>query len=207
MITAVAVNVFTESKAQVEQCLKRIRRNLAPDFAKVFLNGVDRPDVLEVCSQFAFQVESGPNYGSNKYWNLWWIRMLEFFRASGAETCFKFDPDTMVDRTPKTIPSVGYFGDVCTSRKGFRFVQGGVTGLGIATVEALLVSKILETRFCELWMRGLAISPYLMDDQLLSIALRMLGILPTCWCECTSRWKMPILNNLGECAIVHPRYY
>jgi hypothetical protein len=133
--------------------------------------------------------------------------MLRFFSESGAEVCFKFDPDTMVDGIPRAIPKAQYFGDVWRSRLGFRFIQGGITGLGGAAIHELLRSRLLEPSLCESWMKGIPISPVLMDDQLLAMALQKLGVLPSCWSECRSRWKTPVQNDHKEYAIVHPRYY
>jgi hypothetical protein len=140
-------------------------------------------------------------------WNLWWLRMLTFFRDSAADVCFKFDPDTMVDATPSAIPSCGYFGDVQRTFRGVVFVQGGVTGLSASTVAELLEARLLEPRAYKPWMDTVLLRQTFMDDQLLAAALKHLGISPVKWPECKSEWQTPVLNHPREYAIVHPRYY
>jgi hypothetical protein len=46
-----------------------------------------------------------------------------------------------------------------------------------------------------------------MDDQLLAVALKQISALPLQWRECKSEWKIPVLNDPIEHAIIHPRYY
>jgi hypothetical protein len=205
--TAVAVNVFQQAYLQVDNCLTRIRRNLAPASGIVIVNGMIRPDITRLARELDFQVFEGENYGTNSQWNLWWLRMLNFFSGSRANVCFKLDPDTMVDAPPKVIPNADYFGEIYTNHLGISFVQGGVTGLSITSVKSLLKSNLLETTVCEEWTNGVRMKEDLMDDQLLALALSKLGIVATKWNECKCKWREPLLNDPICHAIVHPRYY
>jgi hypothetical protein len=201
---AVAVNVFKESPRQIEECFKRISNNLPDAIVGIFLDGVDRPEIIRLARKFGFLPMIGNNYGVNATWNLWWLRMLYFFEWSNASVCFKFDPDTMVDAKPLTIPNSHYFGDV---PDGIPYVQGGVTGLSIETVRTILDKKLLEPIKNEPrpWL-ALKNSEFA-DDQALGCMLRYINIFPIHWPECKSVWRISVYNNPVTHAIVHPRYY
>jgi hypothetical protein len=201
---AVAVNVFKEPFRQIEECFQRIARNLPNATVAVFLDGVNRPEVLRLARQLGFLPAVGSHCGTNATWNNWWLRMLHFFAFSEADVCFKFDPDTMVDATPNAIPLDHYFGGVPA---GYSFVQGGITGLSKKTIRMILDKKLLESVAGEArpWLTQTL--PDFADDQALGCLLRQQGIYPVHWNECRSDWKSPIDNNPITHAIVHPRYY
>jgi len=204
---AVAVNVYQEPRRQIEECLSRIARNLSTAAVTVFLNGRQRREVECVAEPHGFRVIEGENLGTNVTWSLWWLRVLRFFREANADVCFKFDPDTMVDASPKAIPSADYFGTVWLSRRyRIPFIQGGVTGLSRRAVCNLLDSSLLA-----LEVPGASVvteeCQSLADDQYMAMALAKLGIRPTAWTECCSQWRTPVANGSNKFAIVHPRYY
>jgi hypothetical protein len=206
-LVAAAVNVHRESARQLEECLSRIARNLPAAAVTVFVNGDHGLSLTQMVERYGLRLVEGPNLGTNATWHFWWLRMLLFFRQEKAEVCFKFDPDTMVDATPRAIPNADYFGSIWLSRRyGIPFIQGGVTGLSGRAVCRLLDSGILlKGSAClppvsEAW-QGLA------DDQHLGLILARLGIAPVAWPECLSRWKTPVANEAQTHALVHPRYY
>lgn len=205
---AVAINVYAESVQQVDECFIRIARNLPEAKVSVFLNGEDRSDVRRLADQLGFKVRYGMNLGTNRTWHLWWQRMLEFFCNTGCDVCFKFDPDTMVDRPPVAIPNASYFGDLHYSVYGFPFVQGGVTGLSIRAIKTIMNDQLLEPVGKKLWFT-IRLSPNasFADDQLLALVLKHIDIVPVAWPECKSSWKLPVPNDPVTYAIVHPRYY
>lgn len=205
---AVAVNVYKEPIAQVEACLGRIYSHLPEAAVRVFCNGVAREDVRELTKCFHYDLVIGKNLAANSTWHRWWKRMLDFYSQAGAEVCFKFDPDTMVDMAPRAIPSADYFGSVWMSKRyRIPFVQGGVTGLSRRALELLIDSGLLDSPDSA----AVPLSQYrwdsFADDQHLSMALSFLHIYPAPWEECMSSWKTPVLNNPVKYAIVHPRYY
>lgn len=206
---AVAVNVHLEPGQQVYECLTRISSNLPGSKVLVILNGAQRPEVLELARAHGFMTYSGENLGTNHTWHLWWLRMLDFFIASSCDVCLKLDPDTMVDRTPATIPDALYFGDVhYNAEYDLSFVQGGITGFSRDAVHRILESQLLVPGPEKGWFTvplrpGIALA----DDQLLAAALKHLDILPVFWSECKSRWRLQVVNVPLIHAIVHPRYY
>jgi hypothetical protein len=163
-------------------------------------------ELAELIAESGYSFVNGPNLGSNSTWTQWWLRMLYIFDTAQADVCFKFDPDTMVDAMPTSIPAADYFGDVQVNSRRRLFVQGGITGLSRTAVRRLLASALLESRpDPNCWVPGVQSS--FMDDQLISEVLCRLGILPVAWKECKSSWKVPIRNCPVRHAIVHPRYY
>jgi hypothetical protein len=218
MSSAIAINIYRENRRQIEECLARIAVNMPYSRVGIFLNGESRPDLDQVLSGRSIEVFYGPNYANNAQWTLWWTRMLAWFRLSQANVCFKFDPDTMVDAPPQSLPGDPYFGDVRRSsvrvqpdvywfRKPVPFVQGGIVGLSQKTVHDLLVSKILDPLFHSTWCPPIAPEMIFMEDHLFAAGLRTIGVAPTPWKECKSLWKVPVPNDPVEHAIVHPRYY
>lgn len=205
---AIVVTVYNESYRQIYESLSRIFANLPSAQVCVLLNGPYRSDVSALTTRFHFKLVTAENFANNDTWFLWWSGMLKFFAASGAKVCFKFDPDTMVDASPTSIPSDDYFGSVI--RGGFRnvtFIQGGVTGLSSDAVQQLLAEKLLAPKNVHKWMAPVPAKLPLMDDQFIGEAMACLGIRPVPWPACRSQWKLPVLNNPITHAIVHPRYY
>jgi hypothetical protein len=205
---AVAVNVYNEPKAQIEACLGRIFAHLSEASVAVFCNGVLRDDIYALIDRYQYTLIGGENLATNSTWNLWWRRMLKVLYDTGAATCFKFDPDTMVDMTPRNIPIADYFGTVWSSKRyGTPFIQGGVTGLSRRAVEVLLSSGVLDTPNSA----SVPLSQHdwdcFADDQHLAMALSTFEIFPSQWDECKSAWRTPVLNEPAKYAIVHPRYY
>lgn len=206
---AVAVNVYKESCQQLRECFVRISSNLHGAKVLIILNGFYRPEVIELAQGYGFMTHCGENFGTNQTWHLWWLRMLDFFSSTMCNICLKLDPDTMVDRTPTSIPDASYFGDVhYNSDYDLRFVQGGITGLAGQAVHRILDSQLLIPGPDKAWFTvQLQPDTALADDQLIAAALRHLGIFPIAWPECSSRWRQAVLNSSLEYAIVHPRYY
>jgi hypothetical protein len=205
---AIAINVYNEPIAQVEACLGRISAHLSEASVAVFCNGLVREDVSALTKRYHYDLVFGENLAANSTWHLWWNRMFDFYRQSGAEVCFKFDPDTMVDMVPKAIPSADSFGTVWMSKRyRIPFIQGGVTGLSGRVVKLLLSTGLLHSSDSA----AVPLSQYqwdsFADDQHLSMALASLNILPVPWAECMSLWRTPVLNAPVKYAIVHPRYY
>jgi hypothetical protein len=125
--------------------------------------------------------------------------MLKWFVMTNTNTFLKLDPDTMVDASPKGIPTADYFGCV----HGW-FVQGGVTGLSRRLAEQLLAENMLSRSNslpCPITYNAFA------DDKYLAATIARLNIRPTPWCEVYSRWRVQVMNNPVEHCIVHPRYY
>jgi hypothetical protein len=206
---AVAVNVYRESERQVGECLQRIYNNLSGAQVLVILNGDCREDVISIAKGYKFAVHCGENWGTNRRWHLWWLRMLEFFALSQADVCFKLDPDTMVDKAPSMIPDALYFGDVQYNESyDFPFVQGGVTGLSCAAVKRILETRVLIPGPEKEWFKlQLPKREAFADDQLLAACLRHIHILPAHWPQCKSQWRVPLISLPVEYAIVHPRFY
>ncbi|SRR6266446_5205287 len=205
---AIAMTVYNEPYRQIYESLSRVFTNLPSAEVCVFLNGQYRPDVSALTRELNFKLVVSDNLAKNDTWFLWWSGMLKFFVSSGAKVCFKFDPDTMVDAKPTSIPSDDYFGSV--RQGGFRkvtFVQGGVTALSSDAVQQLLAEKLLESENVHKWMAPIPANLPLMDDQLIAEAIAYLGIRPVTWRECRSRWRVPVLNTPITHSIVHPRYY
>lgn len=205
---AVAINIYKEPLEQIDACLARVHEHLPGTPVGIFFNGVMRDDVYALAKSYNCSPMLGENFATNARWNLWWMRMLIFLYETRAEICFKFDPDTMVDKTPTEYPNTDYFGTVWMSRRyRIPFIQGGVTGLSRRAIGLLLSSGLLEYPSSE----AVPVLQYdwdsFADDQHLAMALLKLRILPSPWKECRSRWKVPVLNESGEYAIVHPRYY
>jgi hypothetical protein len=205
---AVAVNVYNEPIRQVEACFERICAHLPGASVAVFCNGLRREEIFTLAKYYRYSLTLGENLATNSTWNLWWKRMLEFFHQSGAEICFKFDPDTMVDANPKDFPSSDYFGTVWLSKRyRIPFIQGGITGLSRRAVDSLSQSGLLDLSnstavpFSQYQWDGFG------DDQHLAMALAFLKIFPSEWEECKSMWKTQVLNKPIRYAIVHPRFY
>ena len=197
-VVAVAINTFREHNVQVTECLRRVHANLPEATVCVFVNG-RRPEHLAIARSFGFQSALVPNYGNNRLWHLWWERMLKWFVMTNTNTFLKLDPDTMVDASPKGIPTADYFGCV----HGW-FVQGGVTGLSRRLAEQLLAENMLSRSNslpCPITYNAFA------DDKYLAATIARLNIRPTPWCEVYSRWRVQVMNNPVEHCIVHPRYY
>jgi hypothetical protein len=204
---AIAINVYVEPIGQLTACLSRIARHFPQALVTAFINGHDRPDLIHVAEQHNTTVVTGDNLARNDTWHLWWLRMLQSFRASHADLCFKFDPDTMVDAVPTCFPDADYFGSVWVSRRyGIPFVQGGITGLSKCAVRRLLASGLLTPTPPTIPIIEGAWKNFA-DDQHLAVALAKLGISPTEWPECYSQWKTPVSNECRKHAIVHPRYH
>ena len=178
---AVAVNVYQESVRQITECFERIATNLRDAKVAVFINGEDRPEVFALAARWAFTAIQGENLGTNCTWHLWWRRMVEFFGCTGCEICFKFDPDTMVDRRPKYFPRSPYFGKVdFNAAFNLFFVQGGVTGFSRSAIARVLDARVLEPAPEKIWLTvQLPPSVSFADDQLFAFALRHIGILPS----------------------------
>ena len=204
---AIAVNVYNESIPQLTACLSRIEWNLPNSQRSLFLNGANRKELYLLAERFGFEVVVGRNLGTNQTWHIWWLRMLHFFDRTAAEICFKFDPDTMVDRTPIKFPNADYFGYVKHSRYGFPFIQGGITGLSISLVRTMIQNRLLNYDPEKRWFsHPLQQVTDLADDQFLALVIQDLGVYPTPWTECKSLWRSPVQNESGEYSIVHPRY-
>ena len=216
MTVAVAINVYKETPVQLTECFSRVRANLSSK-VKIFLDGQDRPEVVALAKVFGFEVVVSPNCGCNDRWHLWWLRMLEFFVQSGADVCFKIDPDTMVDRSP-VLCSADYFGSV-ESFNGYDYVQGGITGMSqraaslAKTVLEQGTFKSVEECVCSGgrptvgYFAGPVSSWAFTDDHAIAHVLKQVGILPVAWVECLSVWRKPIGNLKLRYAMVHPRYY
>jgi len=170
----------------------------------VFLNGVDRPEILSLAETLGFRLTVGHNYGTNAYWDLWWLRMLNFFESSNSDVCFKFDPDTMVDATPLSIPIDDYFGCISGNRE---YIRGGAIGISKTVVRAIVEKELLELTAEEIrsWLN--LTTPHFAEDRALACLLRHIGVCPVHWPECRCRWRKPIRNDPLKYAIVHPRYY
>lgn len=204
---AVAINVCSENRPQITECFRRVAVNLQGAMVRIFLDGKYRPEVVQLADSFGFAAILGENLGRNATWNLWWLRMLRFFEECRAPVCFKFDPDTMVDAVPSSLPPDDYFGTVSDRTPwGTPFVQGGVTGLSGTAVSKLLDRKVIESGLQDL-VRSLPREFGLADDQLLAEALARVNIHATRWTECLSLWKKSVPNMPIKYAIVHPRYY
>jgi hypothetical protein len=204
---AVGINIFQEPRAQITECLRRLRGNLAQATVRIFLNGPFDSRVSDLCESFGSPVRPGENLGTNASWHLWWLRMLEFFRDSQCDVCLKIDPDTMVDTTPIAFPDADYFGCLEVSQRyRIPFVQGGVAGLSQRAVCGILASEVLLPGPNKPWI-GPQGWDALADDQHLACALRSIGITGASWRECFSQWKTPVANEPVKYAIVHPRYY
>lgn len=214
MTVAVAINVYDETTIQLTECFKRVKANLTE--AKVFLDGVDRPEVLDLAASFGFESFVGQSCGNNEKWFLWWLRMLEFFQSTGADVCFKIDPDTMVDRPPVLIDA-DYFGTI-ESFNGYSYVQGGITGMSQRAVglakEVLEKGTFKSLRDCVFsggpvsgCYEGPVTGWYFADDHAIAHVFKQVGILPTQWNECFASWTESTENKDLRFAMVHPRYY
>lgn len=204
---AIAVNVHSESISQLAACLSRIEINFPDAQRRLFINGSDGMEFRLLAERFGFSAVVGENLGTNRTWHIWWLRMLHFFDNTEADICFKFDPDTMVDKAPVDLPNADYFGQVQHSRYGFPFVQGGITGLSIRIVRKIINENLLEYSANKIWFcHPLKYRAHLADDQFLALVLQHLDVIPVAWHECKSVWKRPVLNESGEFSIVHPRY-
>jgi lipopolysaccharide biosynthesis glycosyltransferase len=201
---AIAINVFKEPKVQIEECFRRIKCNMPAAKVAIFLDGIERHDVLALAQEYKFLPIIGSHFGTNVTWNIWWLRMLYFFQHTEANVCFKFDPDTMVDAAPSSIPTDHYFGDV---PEGVPYVQGGVSGLSGYTVRLILNQKLLEPAVAEAKPWLTRIDNNFADDKALGFMLKHVGIYPVHWKECKSVWRSPVDNCPVQYAIVHPRYY
>lgn len=217
MTVAVAINVYKETPAQLTECFCRVRANLTSK-VKVFLDGLDRPEVTTLAKLFGFDSVVAPHCGSNDKWHLWWLRMVEFFVQSGADVCFKIDPDTMVDRPP-VLCAADYFGTI-ESFNGYDYLQGGIMGMsrravGLAkTVLEQGTFKSVEESVCsggpptmESGFGGPVSEWPLCDDHAMAHVFKQVGILPVAWAECLSVWRTPVSNLDLRYAMVHPRYY
>jgi tetratricopeptide (TPR) repeat protein len=200
---AVAINVSGEPLAQIQECFTRLSANLPKAKVAIFLDGVSRPEVVDLANDFRFSPKVVTKLGTNATWNLWWLRMMRFFADTEADVCFKFDPDTMVDAAPKAILDADYFGHVCA-----EYVQGGVTGISRALVRAVLERKLLESSEEEPrpWLAEFS-DPRYIDDQKIAQVFAHLGVRPIKWRECRSIWRWPVPNDPVTHAVVHPRYY
>lgn len=204
---AIAVNVYNESIPQLTACLSRIEQHLPNARRTLFLNGGNQRELWLLAERFGFGIVVGENLGTNRTWHLWWLRMLQYFDRTAADVCFKFDPDTMVDRTPIEFPKADYFGQVQYSRCGYPFIQGGITGLSIGIVRTIIRENLLEYRRGKPWFsHPLRLQTNLADDQFLGLVLHHLGARPVPWTECRSLWRRPVPNESTEFSIVHPRY-
>lgn len=207
MRIAVAINVHSESSAQIKACFGRIAANLPAAVVGIFCNGDVSAEIKRIAREHQFLVFPGANLASNITWHLWWLRMLLFFREIQADVFFKFDPDTMVDARPECIPRSDYFGFVSRSRRyRIPYIQGGVTGLSWRCVCSVLDSGLLSPNG-----EAPALSEHtwdsFADDQHLAVVLARLHIFPVMWPECKSIWKVSVDNDPVQYAIVHPRYY
>jgi hypothetical protein len=144
--------------------------------------------------------------------------MLSWFERVDPDVAIKLDPDTMIDMTPKKIPTSDYFGDVHKSavtvapdvywhKDPVEFIQGGIVGLSRQARIKLKDSDILASQHLSRWCPAIAPEMIFMEDHLFSQAMKTVGIRPERWTECKSQWRIPIPNNPPEFAIVHPRYY
>lgn len=213
---AVAVNVYREPFKQIQVCLTKIARHL-PDAPVTVLLNERRTDIFDLCRRLGFRVISGENLGTNATWHLFWTRMLHCFVESGADVCFKLDPDTMVDGPLTSVPTDSYFGSVFNERPNTSwppftaaacpFVQGGITGLSIQAVRSLLAERVLEPGKDRPWMEPIPMPSPFVDDKRIAHALKSIGIEAAPWPDCLSRWLEPVLNQPVKYAIVHPRYY
>lgn len=205
----IAINVYRESIQQISECSIRIATHLPYADVAIFIDGEDRRDVHILTAKYRFTVIQGESLGSNNTWHLWWLRMLKWTASKEHDIFFKLDPDTMVDRSPRSFPTYSYFGSIMYSaRYRCPFVQGGITGLSRNTIVHILESQLLVPDVRKRWFsKGFDCSEKLADDQMLGFALKHIGVLPTAWMECRSLWRTPVANDGMKFAIVHPRYY
>jgi hypothetical protein len=209
---SIVINVYQESELQLKECLSRIYSNLPEAKVKLILDGVNRPELENLATQYGYDIAIGPHYCSHEKWPLYWIRMLTLFRESQATHCLKFDPDTMMDRTPK-LCDYDYYGSLQRHNNDTRnpaFVQGGITGISQRTVNTVLDSKILHDvpPFNQIVSFGGPSEFWpLCDDQLFAWTLRQVDIHPKAWDECFSEWRKPVINEDLKFAVVHPRYF
>lgn len=209
---SIAINVYKESELQLTECLSRVYSNLPGSKVKLFLDGINRPELNNLVNSFGYSIVTGPHYCSHEKWPLYWLRMLDFFKESGSEYCLKIDPDTMVDRPPR-LCNHDYYGKIQHHYNNMRnpgFVQGGITGISQRAVNLVLDKKILDNvlPFDQIVSFGGPPATWpLCDDQLFAWTLRQVGIYPHAWEECFSEWRRPIDNSNLRFAIVHPRYY
>lgn len=218
MELSLVINVHKEPPCQVEACLSRAMANLRPKRTVIFLNGVCRPDLVNLFQKFALEIRHVENYANNQQWCLWWSRMLEWHLSGCGDLLLKIDPDTMVDAPPQSVPTEDYFGDVHLSpvrvaphtywiSDPVPFVQGGVVGLSRRAVRDLHTTGLLEMPRLQDWCPTISSRMIFMEDHLIAAALRVIGIYPRQWAECKSQWKIPVINCPIKYAIVHPRYY
>jgi hypothetical protein len=209
MNIAIAINVYQEVLIQLQHCIGRIRSNMPDATVMIFLDGIDRPDVRPLAGSLGCGVTNGAHLGYNDEAPLWWLRMLTWFHESTADICFKLDPDTMVDRAPKEYPAADYFGTIDgVNSCGIPYIQGGVTGISRATVKLLIESELLlDPKYKDTRHFENTSNPPFVDDKMIGSVLHRLGIRPSGWSECLSRWRDPIENDDQKYAIVHPRYY
>ncbi len=203
MKVAVAVNVHKEPLALISACLKGALHLGTP---KAFIDGVNRPDVMALCDLLGVNCDRRPiSCGNNQLWYRWWGDLLDYFIASGADLCFKIDPDTRVIRSPASFPEADYFGTIEAMPWG-RFVQGGCTGLSRRAV--LMMAEYLDKgKDGEApWFTHAFGDPAVyIDDQKIGVLMAWLGIDPSPWGECLSRWRDPVTaREAASFAIVHP---
>lgn len=195
---AIGINTYRESTQQVEECLSRVRRFMPDSNVFVFVNGQTQ-EHASIASRLGFGAEIVTNYGTNELWFLWWERMLRWFLDLNHDVFIKIDPDTMVDKTPQTVPVADYFGCIDD-----WFIQGGVVGLSRACAYRLISEKLLTCEACQ--ELEVTHSGAYADDKYLAAVLKQIGVKPTEWPEVFSRWKIPVINFPVEFSIVHPRY-
>ena len=194
---AIAVNMHRESPEQIEECVSKIQMNMPKAKFIVFANDSNK-NMDDVCINRGVKLVKCENYGNNQQWYLWWKRMLEWFLYTERPYFLKLDPDTMVDREPKFIPSADYFGTIED-----WFIQGGCTGIS----RKLAIKIISENKLTEKIAKNINVkSSAFADDKYLAKTILKMGFCCASWSEIKSRWRIPIKNEYNKFAIVHPRY-
>ena len=205
---SVAINVRDEPCVQVDECLSRVHANLPGSAVKIIINGTQRPEIKRLADHYGFVCENSVNAKPNLLLYVWFGRMFSFFNKQGRIYNLKIDPDTMIDRSPSSMPNDDYFGSI-DQNANQRFVQGGMQGMSLRAIQSIIESKKFLSPTTQLYPDWIKPEENT-EDWALGYIMQELGFDPQAWDECRSQWRVPVIQPSHvplRYAICHPRYY
>ena len=145
-------------------------------------------------------------------------RMLELFAEKPTQYLFKIDPDTVIHRRFRYLPTRnGLFGTL-QGRLTHPSIQGGCLGLTQHAAEQILKSNLLRDSRLKNPEKFIGDSPYFVRmahrasrcglasfDWIVPWVARELGIPIFAFAEVNSGWKQPPPNSNQRYAVSHPR--
>ena len=145
-------------------------------------------------------------------------RMLELFAEKPTRYLFKIDPDTVIHRRFRYLPTRnGLFGTL-QGRLTHPSIQGGCLGLTQDAAEQILRSNLLRDSRLKNPEKFIGDSPYFVRmahrasrcglasfDWIVPWVARELGIPIFAFAEVNSGWKQPPPNSNQRYAVSHPR--